>query len=45
GNTPLDSGTDAEAIEWLRDFAELARGALADIRAESLSRTPPDRTP
>jgi hypothetical protein len=45
GNTPLDSGTDAEAVEWLRDFAELARGALADIRAESLSRTPPDRAP
>jgi hypothetical protein len=42
GNTPLDSGTDAEAVEWLRDFVELARSVLADIRAESLAQTPPD---
>jgi hypothetical protein len=32
GNYPLDSGTDDEAAAWLRNFAEMARGVLAETQ-------------
>ena len=30
GNHPLDSGTDEEATEFLRDFAKMARDVLTE---------------
>lgn len=30
GNHPLDSGTDEEAADFLRDFARMARDVLAE---------------